>query len=773
MPSRSPAAGRYPVPGPHGSVLRHWDGQTWSDHYEAGPGTPLPGYHRRPLRAVAFPGWLLVVAYVAALAASAALAHLEVTTPVRAGLAVSIAVATAAPAVALLVLFDRRLAFGQLRGRGGLVAWGIASGAASAVIAVLVVYAVSGEWHAPLVSAPFVPSWLVAVLQGGLKMVVPILLWAYGAYRVPREGFLLVLVSALSFAVFEAAIDGWATAEIDRRRGGAVLLTVLLSALVAAVPWRAAWRRSSIVTWPAVVALATAIVLHGAADLMIVNDWWVAACVVALLGYLAVKVTARQLVPPDMVAEVSPGWRPEIGTLLSPDTPLLSPTALRTWLHAPGGRARPAALVSFVGALASFTRILVRGLAALVALVAVAAVIGALVVAGLAGRNLLVQRSLDPFYATPSDLPTRPGTLIRTEPLTAGFSPLVVAGGRGYRMLYTTARPDGTVAPAGGMVFVPDTPATDGPRPILAWAHPTLGEGEACAPSRSGNPLLDMQPWLTLALQRGWVVVATDYQGVGTDGTPMYLVGEAEARDVAYSAEAVGSFAAAQAGTKVAVFGHSQGGHSALWTGALASSLTPDLHVVGVAAAAPAAELAPVFDSLWDGSQAWLLSPDVVESWTSYYRGLPDRVLTPLARAIGPAQSRACIYEGVAQSELLYRLGIRYNVRDPLRVPGWPEAALRQTPAPLPSTLPVLLVQSTSDQTIPGWTNGLLQKTWCAAGSQMDAIWLSGVSHIDTATTASPAIVDWLQQRFDGQPTTSTCDIPPPATTPEQQALVS
>jgi len=47
----------------------------------------------------------------------------------------------------------------------------------------------------------------------------------------------------------------------------------------------------------------------------------------------------------------------------------------------------------------------------------------------------------------------------------------------------------------------------------------------------------------------------------------------------------------ADAGTRWAVWGHSQGGHAALWTGALAAQLAPELTLIGVAAAAPAAEL--------------------------------------------------------------------------------------------------------------------------------------------------------------------------------------
>ncbi len=39
------------------------------------------------------------------------------------------------------------------------------------------------------------------------------------------------------------------------------------------------------------------------------------------------------------------------------------------------------------------------------------------------------------------------------------------------------------------------------------------------------------------------------------------------------------------------VWGHSQGGHAALWTGMIAPSYAPDVHVVGMAALAPASNL--------------------------------------------------------------------------------------------------------------------------------------------------------------------------------------
>jgi hypothetical protein len=767
-PALSPARGTFPVPGPSGTVLRTWDGQSWTDHFDPTPVAPLPEYTRQPWRFLAFPGWLLLPVYALAVAGTFVMStNASGSTLARIGLAVSVGCATAVPAIALLTLFNRRLSFSQLGdSRRAIIAWGVASGIGSACVAILIVYAVSGEWNAPLLTAPYVPGWLVGFLHGPLKLVVPVILWSVGMFRAPRQGFLLVLLSAMTFGVSLAAADAWFTAVLDHRRIGAVIVTVLLAAIVAAVPWRAAWKRKTFFTWSVAAALAIAMGLHWLADTLIVQGWEIAVVGVAIVGYLTVKVVVRQLVPPDHVATVSPGWRPAIGTLLAPHSPLLSRSGLRAWLEAHGHHRLPGIAVSMVTAGSWIVRTLLRVLAVFAGLAVAAVTVGVVAVLVLTIRDTITQRSLDPFYAA-ADLPLNsPGQLLRTEQMTAGFEPLTVPGGTGYRMLYTSELPHGTVVPSGGMIFVPDAPPSSNPRPVLAWAHPTLGEGAGCAPSRSENPLLDMQPWLTLALQRGWVVVATDYAGVGTEGTPLYLVGQSEARDVMFAVAAARQFTPAQAGTEVAVFGHSQGGHSALWTGELAGLISPDLELVGVAAAAPAAELTPVFQYLWNGPQAWMLSPDVVESWMTHYPRLTANVLTPFARLASLGTAQECLTSSAVQAQLLFALGIPYTVKDPLRRPGWAEAAVLQTPAPLSPTIPMLLIQSTSDATIPPASNATLQAEWCRRGSSVDALWLSGVSHINTAVTASPAVIDWISSRFRGGESTTACAQPPPINAP-------
>ena len=89
-------------------------------------------------------------------------------------------------------------------------------------------------------------------------------------------------------------------------------------------------------------------------------------------------------------------------------------------------------------------------------------------------------------------------------------------------------------------------------------------------------------------LAHGYVVVATDYEGLGVPGVHPYLVGVSEAHAVLDSVRAARELPATQATSRFAVWGHSQGGHAALWTGQLQPSYAPDVTLAGVAALAPA-----------------------------------------------------------------------------------------------------------------------------------------------------------------------------------------
>ena len=74
-------------------------------------------------------------------------------------------------------------------------------------------------------------------------------------------------------------------------------------------------------------------------------------------------------------------------------------------------------------------------------------------------------------------------------------------------------------------------------------------------------------------MSQGYVVVATDYEGLGTPGTHPYLVGESEAHGVLDIVKAAQQIRETGANDKTFVWGQSQGGQAALFAGEIAADL--------------------------------------------------------------------------------------------------------------------------------------------------------------------------------------------------------
>jgi hypothetical protein len=211
---------------------------------------------------------------------------------------------------------------------------------------------------------------------------------------------------------------------------------------------------------------------------------------------------------------------------------------------------------------------------------------GALFCAAAFGLSAGTVHAQTPFYqASTQQMAGAPGTIIRSEPML--FAP---AGTQAYRVLYRSTGLSGEPIAVSGVIIVPPGPAPAGGRPIVAWAHPTTGVVPHCAPSLAIFVFQQMAG-LRQLIEQGAVVAATDYPGLGTAGPHPYLVGDSEARAVIDSVRAARNIPGVDGGNDFAVWGHSQGGQASLYTGLIAGSYAPELHLVGVAAAAPATSL--------------------------------------------------------------------------------------------------------------------------------------------------------------------------------------
>ncbi len=216
--------------------------------------------------------------------------------------------------------------------------------------------------------------------------------------------------------------------------------------------------------------------------------------------------------------------------------------------------------------------------------------------------------------ALPSPGRAEPGRLVSSQAVTPA-----PAGSAAWRIRYETTDHRGRSTESTAVVVAPAATAT-GPRDVVAWNHGTVGIVESCAPSLQDD-FAGSVPELEAMVRQGFVVVATDYPGLGTKGPHGYLVGEAAAHAVLDGVRAARHVQGVRAGTRLALWGHSQGGHASLWAGQRQKAYAPELSLVGIAAISPPTDLPAVLAGM-DETAKGILTSYLLESWSQVY-GIP------------------------------------------------------------------------------------------------------------------------------------------------------
>jgi len=234
-------------------------------------------------------------------------------------------------------------------------------------------------------------------------------------------------------------------------------------------------------------------------------------------------------------------------------------------------------------------------------------------------------------------------------------------------MLYvSTGVDEGDLQLICGLVAAPTAgPTTAGGRGrLLNWTHGTVGVAQGCLPSsdpagqfwgkmvgginaiawgsdlgkHEGDPAGGL---LQYAMNQGMVVTATDYQP-----DDAYVVGKMEASDALDADRAGAQLMTSEFGGSaptaydMIIWGHSQGGHAALWAGQLAETYdaatvpshpTPAITLVGVAAMAPASTFITLAD------QPGVQPGDGLADWEMHQNIGLDLPAKALQMQIGPA----------------------------------------------------------------------------------------------------------------------------------------
>lgn len=349
----------------------------------------------------------------------------------------------------------------------------------------------------------------------------------------------------------------------------------------------------------------------------------------------------------------------------------------------------------------------------------------------------------------------RPGQILRIWPQLGG----TIDGAKAFRILYRSTADDGAPIALSGAIIVPDAPPPAGGRDIVAWAHPTTGVVERCAPTLLPD-FSGTIPGLDDMIARGYVVAATDYKGLGTPGMHPYLVGESEGRAVLDSVRAAREIPEAHAGKRFAVWGHSQGGHAALFTGELAGSYAPELELVGVAAAAPATYLAELFDADHRSTAGETLTAMALLSWSKVFDVPLDSILDPSATKSFEAVAHDCIQSisGLLKIEQDTQ-GLRRSFLsgDPTKLEPWKSIMERNSPGQSPAGAPVFIAQGTDDDIVRPEITRQFADHLCAQGTRVVLIALEGGSHSFAGEDSAEAAVSWMADRFARKRAPSDC----------------
>lgn len=188
----------------------------------------------------------------------------------------------------------------------------------------------------------------------------------------------------------------------------------------------------------------------------------------------------------------------------------------------------------------------------------------------------------------------QPGTLLSHEAIDTS-----ITGARAWKVRYVSKDSNGTAHEVTGLVIAPTERGTN--RKVLTWCHGTTGLGDVACPSAQPDPACELityfeassgrqidcgVPGLQGFIDAGYVVCATDYQGLGTPGQHQYVVNRTQARDAVYLVHATRALDVG-AGAMFGCAGWSQGGGASAAVAELDPDDYGDLQLVGTVCMSP------------------------------------------------------------------------------------------------------------------------------------------------------------------------------------------
>jgi pimeloyl-ACP methyl ester carboxylesterase len=353
----------------------------------------------------------------------------------------------------------------------------------------------------------------------------------------------------------------------------------------------------------------------------------------------------------------------------------------------------------------------------------------------------------DAFYDWTTSVPKGTPRVVRHTPFRPEMS--LVEAGVSERVLYTSrGGPDGRkpIIVSGG-VYLPKGKPPAGGWPVIAWAHGTVGFPDICAPSFNGWSERDTA-YLNGWLKQGYAVVASDYEGLGTDGPHPYMMSRSEATAVLDAV--VASRTTYPISSRVVIVGQSQGAHAAANAALMQSEIAPSLDVKGLVLTG------------WPGTMAMPpLKMDRFDLWSALYlRYLPTyaamdpvfrpaTMLTPAGKAVYESFRTSCGSAAMAKFMRDKPIANTLFAADPSALEA--RAQPYRAYPPLAFKIPVFLGIGLNDEQTSPRLAFEAGKQACVLGTNIAIHLYPGFTHGSTVLRSLDDSTTWVQAAFAGK----------------------
>ena len=349
---------------------------------------------------------------------------------------------------------------------------------------------------------------------------------------------------------------------------------------------------------------------------------------------------------------------------------------------------------------------------------------------------------LTKFYDTPHPLPAgKPGELIRKEEFEEyDLAPGVLA----LRILYHSRSATGEDVATSGVILYPDSSAPSGGWPVVAWAHELNGVARQCAPSLVRN--LQHGPFLSMYVNLGYAIVASDYTGSGTNFRSAFVDMQSNAADVVYSIPAARA-ALPQLGSRWITLATGDGGLATVGVAEMQSEIRDPSYLGGIVISGG--------NDLQDRYSTPQPAPALFLAYSikTVYPEFDVRdVLNDKALPVYSRVDQAC---GDATDAKL--------PASEMLKPGWEtnhyvkEYFNRNSSGQRPAFGPLLVIASESDPAAPFSKVSNVIARMCKRG---DRVQLQTYGDADPGSVIGVSVrdqINWIQARFAGRPAPSNC----------------